>query len=55
MRLETPEQLAPALGRLLDDREGRLAMGRRGASLLEENSGATERHLAVIAPLLEGR
>jgi 3-deoxy-D-manno-octulosonic-acid transferase len=54
VRLETPEELAPALARLLDDREARLTMGRRGASLLEENSGATERHLAVIAPLLEG-
>ncbi|HEY6009711.1 MAG TPA: 3-deoxy-D-manno-octulosonic acid transferase [Geobacteraceae bacterium] len=53
LRLESADELAPALRRLLDDEELRFATGRKGAALLEENRGATERHLAVIAPLLE--
>jgi 3-deoxy-D-manno-octulosonic-acid transferase len=42
-------ELTATLVTLLDDSPRRDAMGRSGARLLEENSGSTERHLAVIA------
>lgn len=42
-----------AMATLLQDAAGRRAMGERGRRVVEENGGATERHLAVIDRLLD--
>ena len=41
-------ELTAMLGSLLDDEAKRLEMGNNGARLLAENSGSTERHMAII-------
>jgi 3-deoxy-D-manno-octulosonic-acid transferase len=46
------EELATIVPALCADAAGRLAMGERGRRLVEENSGATERHIEVIARTL---
>ncbi|WP_298432780.1 3-deoxy-D-manno-octulosonic acid transferase [Geobacter sp.] len=52
IRIAEGGELAAALQALLDDEEKRGEMGRRGARILEENSGATARHIGVIVDLV---
>jgi 3-deoxy-D-manno-octulosonic-acid transferase len=47
-------ELADTLRALLDDVARRAEMGRKGARLLEENSGSTQRHMAVLARFIGG-
>jgi 3-deoxy-D-manno-octulosonic-acid transferase len=47
--------LTEMLRTLLDDPSRRHGMGERGVRFMEENAGATERNLAVIASFLPGR
>jgi 3-deoxy-D-manno-octulosonic-acid transferase len=49
IRAADGEELAVLTCALLDDDKKRLEMGANGARLIEENSGSTTRHLAVIA------
>ncbi len=49
LQVSDGSELTSTLRTLLDDASRRAAMGRNGARLLEENSGSTERHLAVLA------
>ncbi|HEY6837733.1 MAG TPA: 3-deoxy-D-manno-octulosonic acid transferase [Geobacteraceae bacterium] len=46
------EELASQTAALLADRERSMAMGERGLALIREQSGATDRHLAVLASYL---
>ncbi|GAM07933.1 3-deoxy-D-manno-octulosonic acid transferase [Geobacter sp. OR-1] len=48
-------RLTTEIRQLLADPAGRREMGECGLRLLRENNGATERHMAVIAGLIEGR
>ena len=48
-------ELAAALRALLEDDEKRGEIGRRGTRILEENSGATARHIGVISDLQRAR
>lgn len=53
-RVDEPAMLAQMIRELLDSPARRKEMGARGAELLRENSGSTERHLAVISSLMAG-
>ena len=46
-------ELASVLKELLADDERRTSMGRHGVALLDENRGATDRHMEIIASLLK--
>ncbi|RII27565.1 MAG: 3-deoxy-D-manno-octulosonic acid transferase [Geobacter sp.] len=46
-------ELAVVLEGLLTDGERRTSMGRRGVALMDENRGATDRHMEIIASLLK--
>jgi 3-deoxy-D-manno-octulosonic-acid transferase len=52
VRVADAEELRTRLDSLVDDAGARKAMGMRGASILQENSGATERHLVVIGRII---
>jgi 3-deoxy-D-manno-octulosonic-acid transferase len=52
VRVADVGELAVMVSSLLADREKRLGMGDNGARLLAENSGSTERHMAVIEQFL---
>jgi 3-deoxy-D-manno-octulosonic-acid transferase len=54
VRVADGAELAVAVSSLLADREKRLEMGDNGARLLAENSGSTERHMAVIERFMGG-
>lgn len=51
-QVRSGDELAAALATLLDDGEARRTMGENGARLMEENGGATLRHLEVIGKVL---
>jgi 3-deoxy-D-manno-octulosonic-acid transferase len=51
-QVQSGDELAAALATLLDDGEARRTMGENGARLMEENGGATLRHLEVIGKML---
>jgi 3-deoxy-D-manno-octulosonic-acid transferase len=52
-QVQSGDELAAALATLLDDGEARRTMGENGARLMEENGGATLRHLEAIEKLLK--
>ena len=54
--LQVPDAaaLAVTVAKLARSEHDRLEMGRRGTDLMRECSGATERHLAIVAGLLAG-
>ncbi|QEM67227.1 3-deoxy-D-manno-octulosonic acid transferase [Geobacter sp. FeAm09] len=49
VRINGPDELAPACRSLLDAASLRRELGANGLAMVRENGGATERHLAVIA------
>ncbi|MBI3090556.1 MAG: 3-deoxy-D-manno-octulosonic acid transferase [Candidatus Tectomicrobia bacterium] len=53
-RVADAAELAAAWTLLLDDPPRRSAMGSRARQIIAENQGAVERHLEIIAALLEG-
>lgn len=54
VQVDDVDGLAGSLEELLADGERRHDMGERGARLLEENSGATRRHVQAVERLQEG-
>lgn len=52
IRVETAEELTVACRTLLDSAEQRLILGQNGLQMMQENGGATERHLEMIADYL---
>lgn len=48
IQVETPAELVEALRSLVDDTERRRLLGANGLRMMEENGGATERHMQVI-------
>ncbi len=53
IQMRDGEELTALLGSLLDDPAKRRTMGEAGARLLEENSGSTARHLAIIERFMD--
>jgi 3-deoxy-D-manno-octulosonic-acid transferase len=53
--IQDPNQLAPAVERLLTDRSAAAAMGRRAQEVVRTNQGATQRHVDLILEQLNGR
>jgi 3-deoxy-D-manno-octulosonic-acid transferase len=53
LRVVNAEDLGATIAELLKDRETRERLGRRARELFQENTGATERTLAALQPLLE--
>ncbi|BCS52425.1 3-deoxy-D-manno-octulosonic acid transferase [Geobacter sp. SVR] len=52
VQIESPAGLAAACRSLITDRNRQQAMGENGLRMMQENGGATERHLQVIAGYL---
>jgi 3-deoxy-D-manno-octulosonic-acid transferase len=55
IRIVTPGELASGLVGMLRDFEAAARMGKRGATVFAEQSGATERTMTVIRQILSGR
>ncbi|MEI7436048.1 MAG: 3-deoxy-D-manno-octulosonic acid transferase [bacterium] len=52
VHVATAQELASAVGRLLDDPEERIALGARAAALVEEKRGALARSVAAVEQML---
>jgi tetraacyldisaccharide 4'-kinase len=53
VRIGGPEELGPAIGRLLDDPEARLRLGERARRLAESRRGATGRAVGAVIEVYE--
>lgn len=53
LRVVTPESLTPAVLHLLEDHEGRTALGRRAREVMQSQQGATERTVNALLELLQ--
>jgi len=53
IQVQNPRELQIKLSMLLDDPNRRSSMGKRGIRMIEENSGATERSLNILLPLID--
>lgn len=52
VQIKGPEELASTISMLLDDRDIRIEMGKKGLRIIEENQGATSRNIEIITQLL---
>lgn len=53
LQVADTRQLESSMRLLLDDSEQRIGIGKKGARLLEENCGSTERHMEIISSFIK--